>query len=167
MNTLVTYLEMLQPPDSPVPEAPMPDLTVIQALSPTTRYYRYLYGAVGGPWHWVDRGKLDDEKLAAIVQDPRVEVYVLYVAGVPAGYAELDRRQCPDIELAYFGIMPEYIGKKLGPYLLGWAIEKAWSYNPRRFWLHTCTLDHPKALATYLNAGFRIYDRKEESVADS
>jgi len=166
MQTFVTYLEMKVPLDLPATSPPMPDLCVIQAVRPTVSFYRYLYSTVGAPWHWVDRGRLGDEQLAAIVQNSNVEVHVLYAAGVPAGYAELDRRSAPDIELAYFGIMPEFIGRKLGPYLLRWAIEKAWTYSPRRFWLHTCTLDHPKALATYLNAGFEIYDRREETVAD-
>jgi GNAT superfamily N-acetyltransferase len=166
MQTSVTYLEMKVPLDLPAASPPLPDLCVMRAFRPTISFYRYLYSTVGAPWHWVDRGRLADGQLAAIIQNDGVEVYVLYAAGVPAGYAELDRRTAPDIELAYFGIMPEFIGRKLGPYLLSWAIEKAWSYSPRRLWLHTCTLDHPKALATYLDAGFEIYDRREETVAD-
>ena len=160
MEVTVTYLEMKARPVQPTTPAPRADLTVMHAVTPTLSFYRYLYNTVGAAWHWVDRGKLSDEKLAAIVQDPAVEVHVLYAGGVPAGYAELDRRSPPDIELAYFGIMPEFIGQKLGPFLLGWSIEKAFSYSPRRYWLHTCTLDHPKALATYQSAGFEIYDRK-------
>jgi len=145
---------------------PRPDLTVVRAVKPTVSFYRYLYNMVGEQWQWVDRHKLSDEQLAAIIRDPAVEVYVLYVNGVPAGYAELDRRQFPDIELAYFGIMPEFIGQKLGPYLLRWSIDKAFSYSPRRLWLHTCTLDHPKALATYRRAGFQIYSTEAKVVDD-
>ena len=80
--------------------------------------------------------------------------------GVPAGFAELDRRIEGEIELAQFGLMPEFIGQGLGRYFLRWAIDKAWSYGPRRFWLHTDTKDHPGALPNYLKAGFAIY--KEE-----
>jgi len=160
MDVTVTYLEMMQLPAQQSAQPPRADLTVMHAVKPTVSFYRYLYTTVGAPWNWVDRGKLSDEQLAAIIQHPEVDVYVLYAGGVPAGYAELDRRESPDIELAYFGIMPEFIGRKLGPYLLGWSIEKALSYSPRRYWLHTCTLDHPKALATYQRAGFEIYDRK-------
>jgi GNAT superfamily N-acetyltransferase len=107
-----------------------------------------------------------DDDLRAIIQDTKVEIYILYVNGVPAGYAELDLRQEPDIELAYFGIMPEFIGNRLGPFLLNWIIDKAWSYNPQRFWLHTCTLDHPKALAVYQQAGFVPYKFEEKIVDD-
>lgn len=63
----------------------------------------------------------------------------MYVDGVPAGYVELDNRT-QDIELNYFGLMPEFIGKKIGGYLLQWAIDKAWSYHPKRFWVNTCSL---------------------------
>jgi GNAT superfamily N-acetyltransferase len=87
-------------------------------------------------------------------------VNVLWVDGVPAGLAELDRRDLPDVELAYFGIMPEFIGQGLGRFLLDWAIHHAWRARPRRFWVHTCDLDHPRALEVYQKAGFRIYDRQ-------
>lgn len=93
----------------------------------------------------------------------QVEIYVLYVGGVPAGYAEIDLRQEPDIALAYFGIMPDFIGQRLGSFFLNWIIDKAWSYHPQRFWLHTCTLDHPKALAVYQKAGFVAYKSRRKN----
>ncbi len=79
------------------------------------------------------------------------------VDGVPAGFAELDRRIEGEIELVQFGLMPEFIGQGLGRYFLQWTIDKAWSYCPRRFWLNTCTKDHPAALPNYLKADFAIY----------
>jgi GNAT superfamily N-acetyltransferase len=82
------------------------------------------------------------------------------VQGVPAGLAELDRRDPPDIELAYFGVLPEFISQGLGRFLLDWAIRHAWRQRPARFWVHTCDLDHPRALPLYQKAGFRIYDRQ-------
>jgi GNAT superfamily N-acetyltransferase len=114
----------------------------------------------GGPWSWTDRRRLNDAALAAILNDPLVEVNVLWLAGVPAGYAELDRRAPPDIEIGYFGLMPEFIGQGLGGYLLDWAIHHAWRMQPRRLWLDTCDLDHPRALGFYQRSGFRIYDRR-------
>ena len=87
-------------------------------------------------------------------------MFVLHVRGVPAGYVELDRRVEQEVEIAYFGLVPEYIGRGLGPALLDRALERAWSYGPRRVWLHTCSLDHPKALAVYRRAGFEVYDRQ-------
>jgi len=81
---------------------------------------------------------------------------------VPAGYAELDRRQPLEVELAYFGLMPEFIGRGLGGFMLNWTVHRAWSSEPRRVWLHTCTLDHPQALAVYQKAGFEIYQREQK-----
>jgi GNAT superfamily N-acetyltransferase len=87
-------------------------------------------------------------------------VNVLWADGVPAGYVELDRREPPGVEIGYFGLMPEFIGQGLGAFLLDWAIRHAWRARPRRLWLHTCDLDHPRALAFYQKLGFRIYDRR-------
>jgi len=84
------------------------------------------------------------------------------VDGKPAGFAELDRRQPNEIELVQFGLMPDYIGRGLGKWFLQWTIDKAWSYQPKRFWLHTCTLDHAAALPNYLRAGFTIF--KQEAI---
>ncbi|MGH6945657.1 MAG: GNAT family N-acetyltransferase [Geminicoccaceae bacterium] len=164
IETVVTYLEMTAPPEGAEREAP-PGVLVRRALRPTVSFYRYLYHAVGADWAWTERRLMSDAELAAIVQHPAVEVNVLWAGGVPAGYAELDRRLPPDIELAYFGLVPELIGRGLGRYLLDWAIRHAWRERPRRLWVHTCDLDHPRALDVYRKAGFRIYDRRIGQVA--
>ena len=160
----VTYLQMMSPDQrSPGPGWPEPTL-VLRAEHPTISFYRYLYNAVGADWDWWVRRRLSDEALTAIIHDRAVEVCVPYVRGVPAGFAELDRRVDGEVEIAYFGLMPEYIGRGLGPALLDWALERAWGYGPRRVWLHTCSLDHPKALAVYRRAGFEVYDREVVAV---
>ena len=160
----VTYLEMTSPDQRSAMPAWGEPITIQRAERPTVSFYRYLYDTVGADWDWYERRRLCDEALAAIVHDDAVEVYVLYDRGVPAGYAELDRRVEGEVEIAYFGLMPDCIGRGLGPALLGWALERAWSYAPRRVWLHTCSLDHPKALAVYRRAGFEVYDREVVSV---
>ena len=106
------------------------------------------------------RLKLSDAELASIIQDPLDEMHVLDVDGVPAGFAELDRRKSADFELVQFGLTGDFIGQGLGKWFLQWVIDKAWSYQPKRFWLHTCTLDHPAALPNYLKAGFTDYKRE-------
>jgi len=159
MDVKVTYLQMFACQSRIVPP-PRDGLSVIHAKRPTIAYYRFLYDAVGKPWQWLSRRKLNDEQLAAVIHDPRDEVHVLHVEGAPAGFAELDRRQEGEIELVQFGLMPEFIGQGLGRYFLQWAIDKAWSYGPKRFWRHTCDLDHPAALPNYKKAGFAVY--KEE-----
>jgi GNAT superfamily N-acetyltransferase len=159
MKIKTTYLQMFAPGQRTVPP-PRDGITVVHAKKPPLAYYRFLYDAVGRDYDWTSRKKLSDAELAALLNDPRLEVHVLTVDGVPAGFAELDRRTEGEIELVQFGLMPECIGQGLGKYFLQWTIDKAWSYNPRRFWLHTCTKDHPAALPNYLKAGFAIY--KEE-----
>jgi GNAT superfamily N-acetyltransferase len=142
------------------------DLHIIHARKPTVSFYRYLYDNVGRPWLWTDRIKLGDSELGAILADARVEVWVLYAAGVPAGYVELDRRVEGEIELAYFGLLPEFIGQGLGAYLLDWAIHQAWAYEPSRAWVHTQTLDHPRALPLYQKLGFKPYKTETVLVDD-
>jgi len=154
-----TYLEMRTRPDYATPPLPA-NCLIMQARNPSVSFYKFLYGTVGKPWQWLKRMMMPENTLAAIIHDPLVHVYVLYVDGVPAGYAELDRRINGEIELAYFGLMSEYIGQGLGKLLLQWAAQKAWEYAPTRLWVHTCELDHPTALLNYLKAGFVIYCEK-------
>lgn len=157
IETTITYLEMLAPPESPAVPAPPAKLALLRLEQPSAAYYLYLYDAVGREWTWVNRKHMKEDDLRDIIQDDRVEVYVLYAGGVPAGYAELDRRNEPDIELAYFGLVPDFIGQGLGKYFLDWAIRQAWSYGPARLWVNTCTEDHPRALPLYQKLGFQPY----------
>ena len=161
VDVTVYHLEMLAPSQRTVP-APRDELAVLYARTPSVPYYRFLYDAVGKDYDWLNRRKLDDAKLAAILHDPLNEVHVLHVDGSPAGFAELDRRQTDEIELTQFGLLPDFIGQGLGKWFLQWTIDKVWSYQPRRFWLHTCSLDHAAALPTYKKAGFVQF--KEETI---
>ena len=161
VDVTVYYVEMLAPSQRTVPE-PRDGLTVLHAQTPTVPYYRFLYDSVGKDYHWLSRRILADAELTAILHDPLNELHVLHVDGTPAGFAELDRRQPEEMELTQFGLMPDFIGQGLGKWFLQWTIDKVWSYEPRRFWLHTCTLDHAAALPTYKKAGFVQY--KEEAI---
>jgi GNAT superfamily N-acetyltransferase len=161
VDVTVYYLEMLAPQQRTVP-SPRDALTVLHAQTPSVPYYRFLYDSVGSDYNWLSRRKLSDAELAAILGDPQNEVHVLHVDGSPAGFAELVRRESDEIELVQFGLMPDFLGHGLGKWFLQWTIDKAWSYQPKRFWLHTCTLDHPAALPTYQQAGFVLF--KEEII---
>jgi GNAT superfamily N-acetyltransferase len=165
MILTTTHLQMLTHARRTVPP-PRAGLAVIHAQQPTVRYYRFLYDAVGCQWQWQSRRKLSDEQLASIVQAPHNEVHVLHIEGVPAGFAELDRSVADEVELVQFGLMPEHIGQGLGKWFLQWIIDRAWSYRPKRFWLHTCTNDHPNALSNYRKAGFMVL-KEETRDADS
>ena len=158
VDVTVYYLEMLAPAHRALPAA-RDGLTVLHVQSPSVPYYRSLYDAVGKDFNWLSRRKMSDEALAAIIGDPRNELHVLHVDGTPAGFAELDRRQPDEIELTQFGLMPAFIGQGLGKWFLRWAIDKAWCYEPKRLWLHTCTRDHPAALPNYLKSGFVVFQQ--------
>ena len=167
LRCTITSLEMTaRQSHTPVAVPTGMNLALLRARAPSVPFYRYLYDRVGEPWLWYERRAMDDAALKSIIQDEQVEIYVLYADGVPAGYAELDRREEPDIELAYFGLVPEFIGKGLGPYLLGSAIDIAWTYDPKRLWVHTNTLDHPKALPLYQRLGFVPYKREDKVIPD-
>lgn len=158
----VTSLEMAAPPKRPrarPPSLPAP-VMLLRAQDPTVSFYRYLYHTIGEDWLWYERRQMSDEKLAGIVQDEKVSVDVLYYGGVPAGYAEIDARRLPNVEIAYLGLMPEFIGRRLGRYLVDWAVDAAWSLEPERVWIHTCNLDHPAALPLYQKAGFSPFQQE-------
>lgn len=161
----ITYLEMREEPRLHTP-VPAEKLAIMRAEEPPVHFYRYLYDVVGHNYVWVNRKRLSDEELAAIIQDPEVELYVLYVRGSPAGYAELDFRKFPDVELAFFGLMPEYIGRGLGRYLLVQAIKTAWQRGPERLHVQTCTMDHPAALTLYQRCGFVPFAQEETTIED-
>lgn len=116
---------------------------------------------------WWERRLLDDGALKTIIQDERVEIFVLYMGGVPAGYVELDCRILGEIEVAYFGLMEEFTGQGLGRYFLDWAVHQAWSHDEiNRVWLHTCSEDHPGAIALYQRAGFQPFDQQTVTIDD-
>jgi GNAT superfamily N-acetyltransferase len=166
LEITITYLEMLRRPGLPAPPPPALKLAVLRADAVSVPFYRYLYDTVGGPWLWYERRRMSDADLAAEIQHPDVDVFVLFAGGEPAGYAELDRRRMPDIELAYFGLVPAFVGRRLGPWLLHWVIDAAWAREPLRMWVHTCNLDHPKAIAHYQRAGFVPYRQERKIIAD-
>jgi GNAT superfamily N-acetyltransferase len=153
------YLEMLRPPEHPA-TPPTDRVEIVRFRRPPVPFYRFLYDSVGRDWNWVDRKLLSDDQLRALIHDDRMEIYVLYLGGMPAGFCELDRRTEDQVELAYFGLMPGFLGKGLGRYFLHWIVHRAWSYEPGRVWLHTCALDHPAALPVYREAGFVVFDEK-------
>lgn len=162
LQMTITYLQMGQPLAGRAVAPPLPRLTVTRLHDPAVPRYRYLYNSVGSRWLWYERRNMDDDSLRALIQHPQVEIYVLYVEDTEAGYFELDCRTKQEIELAYFGLMPEFIGQGLGAYLLDRALDLAWGKRPRRVWVHTCNFDHPKARALYERAGFVVY--KQETV---
>ena len=118
-------------------------------------FFRYLYVEVGRQIHWTDRLSWTDEQHEARLADPGVSLHLLTVSGAPAGYFELERHDDEAVDVAYFGLLPEFHGRGLGKYLLTRAVEEAFAFGAGPVRLHTCTLDSPAALPNYLARGFR------------
>ncbi|MGH8443238.1 MAG: GNAT family N-acetyltransferase [Nevskiaceae bacterium] len=157
------FLEMTSPGQlkrSPVPD---PAPLIVRAEVPSPALNRFLYTSVGGAWHWTDRLPWTWSQWMKWLDRPELQTWILYVSGTPAGYFELEKQPDDQVELAYFGIAPEFIGRKLGGHLLTVALEKAWAMGARRIWVHTCTLDHAAALANYKSRGMTVF--KEETEA--
>ena len=132
---------------------------------PCPELNRFLYTAVGARWWWYSRLSWDYERWLTYLDRPYLETWVAYVSGTPAGYFELERQPDGAVELAYFGLLPRFIGKGIGGILLTAAITRAWEMGAQRVWVHTCTLDHPQALSNYQARGFRIV-RVEERLEE-
>jgi GNAT superfamily N-acetyltransferase len=166
LDDVITSLEMFERPAAAHLPAPAGKLALMRAENCTVAFYRYLYETVGTRWLWYERRLLDDAALAAAIGKSTTEIFVLYAGGVPAGYFELDTESPRETELCYFGLMPEFIGRRLGPFFLQAAIDRAWSRPIRRFWVHTRMYDHPKALGLYQRSGFVVYARQPLRFAD-
>lgn len=170
-DVTITYLEMTAPPAGPARPAPVTGqpLSLQRAIQPTVAFYRFIQHTVGDPWLWYERRTWSDARLAEVIQNDAVEVYILSQGGVPAGFVELDFRAMPQVaDIAYFGLMPDFIGRGLGTYLLDWGVRTAWNRSPapERLTVNTCTLDHPAALGAYQKAGFTPYRRETIKVPD-
>ena len=149
-------LEMTSPEDL-LPGRPADGLEIRQARIPCPELNRFLYTAVGGDWFWTDRLDWTYGQWLAWLDRPEVETWVGYVEGTPAGYFELERQPGGNVELAYFGLLPRFIGRGLGGALLTAAVWRAWAMGASRVWVHTCSLDGPASLANYQARGFRLY----------
>lgn len=124
---------------------------------------RDFYRRVGEPWYWVDRLAWTDAQWQAWTDRPEHHLLVCRQDGQDAGYAELEQQPGGDVEIAYFGLLPEAIGRGLGRWWLAQVLAEAWRLpGTHRVWVHTCTLDGPAALATYQGRGLRPFAREVE-----
>jgi GNAT superfamily N-acetyltransferase len=155
---VVTHLEMTERPL--LPPDPAGAWTLRKVETPDLDWFRELYRRVGEEWLWFTRVRMSDAELAAIIQSPLVEVYALAQDGSDEGLLELDFRISGQCELAYFGVTAKLIGGGAGRWLINRALGLAWSRPVERVWVHTCTFDHPAALAFYQRAGFRPFWRQ-------
>ena len=162
---VVTYLEMRTPP------APRSDTAAGLALKRMTAdvgEYRRLFRRVGDAWLWASQLRRSDAELGGVIASDAVETFALFAGADEIGFLQLDFRSAGACELAFFGVVPEAIGIGAGRFLMNRAIERAWKRTPgiERFWVHTCTNDHPEALGFYVRSGFVPYARGIECYPD-
>lgn len=156
---VVTSLEMFAPP----PERPDPPGTEGFSLdridgSDIDRYLD-IYRLLGERWMWFSRLVKPRAELAAILSDPAVELYAARVEGRDVGLLELDFRETGEGELTFFGLDEPVVGKGAGRWLMNRALALAWAKPIKRFWVHTCTIDHPGAISFYQRSGFKVFKR--------
>lgn len=162
---VVTYLEMRE---KPAPDTQARDLPGVlrRVKNPDIDWYFELYRRISADLLWFSRLFMPKGEVASLITDPGYEVYTLDCDGAAQGLIELDFRTAHECELCSFGISPALVGTGVGRALMSRAVDAAWSRPIGRFWLHTCTLDHPRALQFYLRAGFTAYKRKIEIADD-
>lgn len=139
------------------------NVQILRAGRPAAALSAFFYREVGADWHWVDRA--DWSRADWIRWVDRDEHHLLWVAsdGVPAGYLELEQQPDGSVEIAYFGLLPGFVGRGIGPWLLAQGIAVAWALpGTRRVWVHTCSLDSPAALGTYEARGMRVFAESTE-----
>lgn len=156
----VTYLEMNDPGEL----IPARDVEAQLRLDPVEsrdwRFNRRLYREVGADWHWTDKEDWSDSQWREYAADPTVHTHAATIREDLVGYLELVC-SAHEVQLNYFGLLPEFIGRGYGGQLLTMAIRLAWALEPQRVWLHTCDLDHPAALANYRARGMTVFDIRE------
>ena len=149
-----TYLRLLRPTDLKPARLADERLSFVPLEDPTVAKSRAFYSAVGEAWHWRDRKAWSDEQYAAYLARTGISLWVLRFAAEDAGYVEYERHPDGAIEIALFGLMPRFTGRGFGKHLLTVAALEAWRHKPHMVWLHTCTLDSPRALPNYKARGF-------------
>src|SRR5262249_8037529 len=159
MPTRVTtyHLEMTDPADLRPSLRPGVNMDIRQVKIPCPQFNRFFYTAVGGDWFWIDRLKWTFDQWLAYVDRPVLQTWAAYVEGTTAGYFELEMQPGAQVEIAYFGLLPPFVGQGLGGQLLTAAVQSAWEMEAHRGWLHSCSLDHPETPSNYQARGFRIF----------
>jgi len=153
------WMQMLQAPARSAVNHLPKGCMVMKTEKPVRAFYLYLYTSVGRPYQWYNRLMMPAAELEKLISLETTDIRVLYVNGVPAGFAEFDVSDPNETEIVYFGLGCEFTGRRLGFPFLEWCIRHAWERPITRLWLHTCNLDHPAALTLYQKAGFEVYDQ--------
>jgi GNAT superfamily N-acetyltransferase len=163
--SVVTCLEMRSKPQQetlPLPEG----ITLAPLVNVDLVAYRALFRKIGAKWLWFSRLYMADDKLTSILNDPNVEAWVIRDGAEDIGMLELDFSEPGQCELVFLGLVEGTTGKGLGRAIMSRATERAFAKPIERFWVHTCTFDHPSALNFYIRSGFVPYAFQVEVQAD-
>lgn len=166
LATMVTCLEMTLPPAIRPGAGLAPPWSLLALDRHDLDGYRELFRKVGTDWLWDSRLVMADETLAAILANPDVLSFALCHGTERLGMLELDFREAGQCELTYFGLAGAAIGQGLGRALMDEALAMAWARPISRFWVHTCSFDHPSAVGFYIRSGFRPYATMVELMTD-
>lgn len=161
----ITYLDMPGRPTSPPPARPANlNIALLAADEPPVHYFLYLYSQVGADHEWTDWLQRSRDEAQDFVSKANVSLYTMVLDGCPAGFFMLDASDPPICDLAYFGLMPQAVGRGLGHWLLRTAVDTGWDLpGVERMTVNTNTLDHPRALGLYQRVGFCPVRREEHS----
>ena len=136
-----------------------------QVLPNDFQLNKFFYKQIGKNYQWFDRLIWTDKNWIEYVSNSNLFTFVLKDNEEIAGFFELiHHKNRSETEIAYFGLLKEYFGKKLGGYMLSEAIKKSFSFNVKRVWAHTCSLDHKNALKNYLSRGMKIYNMETANI---
>jgi GNAT superfamily N-acetyltransferase len=161
-DVTIYHLQMNDPAQLQPKRLQLPGFELRQVELPLPELNRFLYASVGVDWHWTERLYWNYQQWQQWLERPDVQTWIGYLSGTPAGYFELQKQSEGAVEIVYFGLLPRFTGQGLGGHLLTCAIEQAWRLGASRVWLHTCTLDHPAAVANYRARGFKLF--RQETV---
>ncbi len=160
-RVVTRYLELLEPGQLRPTRHAFVKAQVARAHIPCAELHEYLYTSIGRPWYWIDRLGWTSRDWSRHLRRADIATWIVYVEGRPAGYFELEKDDDRSVEIAYLGLMPDFIGCGIGGYVITEAVKRAWNMDASRVWVHTCTLDHPRALDQYRSHGFRLFHEAE------
>mgnify|MGYP003362069504 FL=1 len=161
MKVMVTFMRMNHPPRTPVLVLPQ-GWAFEDDVHLSVTQYRTLHFGVGRHCCWWMRQVLSDKALGHLLATAPIKVGLLREQGHIRGFYELNLTDPQDINLAYFGLLPEAIGQGVGRAFLDGVLRRAWACGPKRVRVNTCTADHPRALPLYRQMGFEVIRRVEE-----
>jgi GNAT superfamily N-acetyltransferase len=163
MNEITIWSLESQSPAELKPASDPGNIEIHEARVKQFQFNRFLYQLVGESWAWNDKLSWSDQQWRQYAEADDLRTWVAWCEGSPAGYFELQMQAGGAVEICYFGLAEKFIGRRLGGYLLTETIRKAWDWGASRVWVHTCSLDHPNALANYQARGLSIYKTEVET----